>query len=123
MTKLTLTKTRMIEGTWQGVITGASDAQPEISVTHANMSIPDFKLVRNETADHWVLTIPVPAAAIADGIQTVLVIDRQADQKIGEFVVIGDEVSSVDLRAEMDLLRAELDMLKRAFRRHCVETS
>ncbi|EEB83070.1 hypothetical protein [Roseobacter sp. GAI101] len=123
MTKLTLTKTRMIEGTWQGVITGASDAQPEISVTHANMSVPDFKLVRNETADHWVLTIPVPAAAIADGIQTVLVIDRQADQKIGEFVVIGDEVSSVDLRAEMDLLRAELDMLKRAFRRHCVETS
>ena len=123
MTKLTLTKTRMIEGTWQGVITGASDAQPEISVTHANMSIPDFKLVRNETADHWVLTIPVPAAAIADGIQTVLVIDRQADQKIGEFVLIGDEVSSVDLRAEMDLLRAELDMLKRAFRRHCVETS
>lgn len=123
MTKLTLTKTRMIEGTWQGVITGASDAQPEISVTHANMSVPDFKLVRNETADHWVLTIPVPAAAIADGIQTVLVIDRQADQKIGEFVLIGDEVSSVDLRAEMDLLRAELDMLKRAFRRHCVETS
>jgi hypothetical protein len=27
------------------------------------------------------------------------------------------------LRAEVDLLRAELDMLKRAFRRHCVETT
>jgi hypothetical protein len=27
-----------------------------------------------------------------------------------------------DLRAEVDLLRAELDMLKRAFRRHCLET-
>jgi hypothetical protein len=28
-----------------------------------------------------------------------------------------------DLRAEVDLLRAELDMLKRAFRRHCLETA
>ena len=37
--------------------------------------------------------------------------------------MIGDEVYGVDLRAEMDLMRAELDMLKRAFRRHCVETS
>jgi len=27
------------------------------------------------------------------------------------------------MRVEMDLLRAELDMLKRAFRRHCLETS
>jgi hypothetical protein len=27
-----------------------------------------------------------------------------------------------DIRAEMDLLRAELDLLKQAFRRHCVET-
>ena len=28
-----------------------------------------------------------------------------------------------DIRAEVELLRAELDMLKRAFRRHCLETS
>ena len=28
-----------------------------------------------------------------------------------------------DVRAEIDLLRAELDMLKRAFRRHCLETT
>jgi hypothetical protein len=27
-----------------------------------------------------------------------------------------------DIRAEVDLLRAELDLLKRAFRRHCSET-
>ncbi|WP_372990968.1 hypothetical protein [Sulfitobacter sp.] len=123
MTQLSLTKTRMIEGTWQGVITGASETKPEISVTHANVSVPDFKLVHNDASNHWVLTIPMPAAAIADGIQTILIIDRQADQKIGEIVMIGDEVYGVDLRAEMDLMRAELDMLKRAFRRHCVETS
>lgn len=123
MSPMKLTKTRMLEGIWQGVISGAGDAKPEIAVTHANANVPGFKLVHNETEKHWVLTVPIPASAIADGIQTVLVMDRSADQKIGEIIVIGDDVSDVDLRAEMDLLRAELDMLKRAFRRHCVETT
>ncbi len=123
MTNLTLTKTRMLEGIWQGIITGASDTKPEISVTHDNANVANFKLVRNDTADHWLLTVPIPASAIADGIQTVLIVDRELDEKIGEIVIIAEEPASVDLRAEMELLRAELDMLKRAFRRHCVETS
>ncbi len=123
MSTLTLTKTRMLEGMWQGVISGAGKDTPEITVTHANATVPDFKLTRNEAAEHWVLTVPVPAAAIADGIQIILVIDRLTNQKIGDIVIIGDEISSVDLHAEMSLLRAELDMLKRAFRRHCVETT
>jgi hypothetical protein len=32
------------------------------------------------------------------------------------------EVLSDDFRSEVSLLRAELDLLKRAFRRHCLET-
>ena len=64
----------------------------------------------------------MPAAAIADGIQTILVVDRKTERKLGNVVLIGDDVLGVDIRNEMDLLRAELDMLKRAFRRHCVET-
>lgn len=123
MSILKLTKTRMLEGMWQGIITGAGETKPEIAVTHANANVPDFQLVRNDAADHWALTVPIPAAAVADGIQTVLVIDRQTDEKIGEIVIIGDDVSGTELRAEMELLRAELDMLKRAFRRHCVETA
>lgn len=123
MSKLTLTKTRMLEGTWQGVLTGAGDTKPHLRVTHADIEITDYQLVRNEASDHWVLTIPIPVTAIADGIQTILISDRQSQNKIGNIVLIGDEVASVDLRAELDLLRAELDMLKRAFRRHCVETS
>ena len=122
MTSLKLTKTRMLEGVWQGIITDAGDVKPELSVTHANTELADVKLVHNEAANHWVLSIPVPAAAIADGIQTILVLDRKSERKLGNVVLIGDDVSSVDLRNEMDLLRAELDMLKRAFRRHCVET-
>ncbi len=123
MSTLKLTKTRMLEGMWQGIITGSGDEMPKINVVHGNSNVADFKLVRNETADHWSLTIPVPAAAIADGIQVIIVTDLQSDQKIGDIVIIGDDVTSVDMRAEMALLRAELEMMKRAFRRHCVETT
>jgi hypothetical protein len=123
MSTLKLTKTRMLEGVWQGIITGSGEAKPEITVTHGNTTVPNFKLVRNEADDHWSLTLPVPASAVADGIQIILVTDRDTDQKIGDVVIIGDDITSIDLRAEMELLRAELEMLKRAFRRHCVETT
>ncbi len=123
MSLLNLTKTRMLEGMWQGIITGAGDTKPDIAVSHANTNVPDFQLFRDEAANHWVLTIPVPATAVADGIQTILIVDRLADVKIGEIVLIGDDLSNGSLQAEMELLRAELDMLKRAFRRHCIETA
>jgi len=42
--------------------------------------------------------------------------------KLGHFTIITGVAMEDDIRAEMDLLRAELDMLKRAFRRHCLET-
>ncbi len=123
MSTLKLTKTRMLEGMWQGIITGSGDDKPDIAVTHDNVNVPDFKLVKSDTADHWSLTIPVPATAIADGIHVILVTDNEAGQKIGDIVIIGDDVTNIDQRAELELLRAELEMLKRAFRRHCIETT
>lgn len=123
MSTLKLTKTRLLEGMWQGIITGSGDTKPDIAVTHGNADVPDFTLAKSDTADRWSLTIPVPASAIADGIQVIVVTDNDAGQKIGDVVIIGDEVTNIDQRAELELLRAELDMLKRAFRRHCVETS
>ena len=100
MSTLKLTKTRMLEGMWQGIISGSGDDKPDIAVTHDNVNVPDFKLVKSDTADHWSLTIPVPAT-----------------------VLIGDDVTNIDQRAELELLRSELEMLKRAFRRHCIETT
>jgi hypothetical protein len=40
----------------------------------------------------------------------------------GAFAIVTGEPLDDDIRAELDLLRAELEMLKRAFRRHCLET-
>lgn len=44
-------------------------------------------------------------------------------QALGDFSIIAGDAAGEDIRAEMALLRAELDMLKRSFRRHCRETA
>ena len=63
----------------------------------------------------------MPVEAVGDGVQTFLILDMRRDTVLTSFSLLGGEALSEDMRAEMALLRAELDMLKRAFRRHCLE--
>lgn len=121
MTTLTLTANRMRRGIWEGVITNSEGGVPQIKVTHLDKPVPDFDLT--ESNDGWVLKVPIPAEAIADGVQTFVITDQIDGERLGYFTLIAGEALGDDMRVEMELLRAELDMLKRAFRRHCVETS
>lgn len=123
MSALQLTKTKMKQGVWQGIITGMGEDPPQIEVTHENTVITDIVLTHNQSADHWTLSVPIPPDAISDGINTLIIRDSESDVRIGHIALLAGEALSDDMRAEMDLLRAELDMLKRAFRRHCVETT
>ena len=66
--------------------------------------------------------MPIPAEVIADGVQTFLISDTTTGERIGDFALMSGDALSYDIRAEVTLLREELDMLKRAFRRHCLET-
>jgi len=129
MSDLTLTKFRMRNGFWEGRITGPenTDARPDVLVTYLDqpvedVPVEDVELEQSDGAGVWNLTIPVPTHAVADGVQTFLIIDAASDTKLGDFTLIAGEAIADDLRAEVELLRAELDMLKRAFRRHCLET-
>lgn len=122
MQAVKLTKTKMQQGVWQGIITQAGPDKPKIEVSHQKQPVADVSLEQDSGSDHWVLSIPIPADAIADGVQTLIICDLNANEKIGHITLLAGEILGDDIRAEMDLLRAELDMLKRAFRRHCLET-
>lgn len=123
MSTLQLTKTKMMQGVWQGIVTQSGTGAPQIEVSHQKETVQGVTLTHDETAGHWLLSIPIPAEAIADGVQTLIICDTSVDVKIGHVTLIAGEALGDDILAEMDLLRAELDMLKRAFRRHCLETS
>lgn len=122
MNAVKLTKTKMQQGVWQGIVTQDGTETPKIDVWHQKQSVAGVTVTHDPTANHWVLSVPIPPEAIADGVQTLIIRDMVADAKIGHVTLLAGELLGDDIRAEMDLLRAELDMLKRAFRRHCLET-
>lgn len=118
----TLTKTRIKAGIWEGVLSGPATL-PSLEVRHLEAEVPGLTVtaVPDRPGD-WAVRLPIPVAALTEGVQTFLIRDRASGQTLQHFTVITGVPMEDDLRAEVDLLRAELDMLKRAFRRHCLET-
>ena len=118
-----LTTTRIKEGVWQGIVAPSTEDAPPLEVTHQGNIIADISLQQDADTGHWYLSVPIPPSAISEGVQTLIVRNTETDAAIGHLTLMAGEVLGDDIRAEMDLLRAELDMLKRAFRRHCTETA
>ncbi|MEL6808709.1 MAG: hypothetical protein AAFO97_13110 [Pseudomonadota bacterium] len=123
MSTLTLTPTRLRQGIWEGMVKQSGSGVPQIRVTHLDITVPDVEVKEAETEGYWQVQVPVPTKAISDGVQVFVIADATDDTTLGQFTLIAGEALAEDLRAEVELLRAELDMLKRAFRRHCTETS
>lgn len=119
---VTLTKTRIKAGVWEGVLSGPATL-PALEVRHLEAEVPGLSVtpVPDRPGD-WAVRLPIPVAALTEGVQTFLIRDRATGETLQHFTVITGVPMEDDLRAEVDLLRAELDMLKRAFRRHCLET-
>ncbi|CUH79009.1 hypothetical protein [Tropicibacter naphthalenivorans] len=124
MSAYTLTKTRFREGVWTGLLVAkqADAAPPEINVTLRDQSVKGVTVTATAEAGRYAVEIPVPIEALGDGVQTFLICDANADVVLESFTLMAGEALGEDIRAEVELLRAELDMLKRAFRRHCLET-
>ena len=123
MADMILTKTRITGGIWNGILTGAARGTiPRLVLTHQGdvLSGLTTKLLDD---DSWSVDVPILTDRLADGVQTFIVSDANTGEKLTSFAFLAGEALSEDIRAEMDLLRDELDMLKRAFRRHCLETA
>ncbi|MCA1335767.1 hypothetical protein [Pseudooceanicola marinus] len=119
----TLTKTRLFAGQWEGVLSVPDGAPaPQIEVVVHDERIDDVAVAKMEAPGDWAVTVPIPPEVLSDGVQIFLIRDRATDAVLNSFVVMAGEEVSDTVQAEILLLRAELDMLKRAFRRHCVET-
>jgi hypothetical protein len=124
MTTYTLIKTRFKEGIWEGLLTGETpDAPaPDIGVSLLDRAVPDVSVTETTAPGRYALQFPIPREAIGDGVQTLMISDLRSGEVLDSFSIMAGEVLSDDFRSEVSLLRAELDLLKRAFRRHCLET-
>ncbi|WP_050528009.1 hypothetical protein [Pseudorhodobacter aquimaris] len=121
MFKTKLIKTRFRAGIWEGVLTGAGPA-PKVKVLHMGLPIPSVTLTAMAKGD-WALRAPIPSDALCDGVQTFVIVDALSNENLGHFNIISGDVPGDDIRAEVHLLRAEMDMLKRSFRQHCLNSA
>lgn len=120
MANISLQKARIHAGVWEGVLTATAEATPVLEVTHQGQAVSGVEVsALTDQPGQFNVRVPIPAALLSDGIQTFVIQDKASGQTLDSFVIVTGEPLQADIRAEMDLLRSELDMLKRAFRRHC----
>lgn len=125
MSNFTVTKTRIQGGIWEGVVRRSGDdtKDPEIEVREQDEIVRSISLTPdNHEAGQWHLSIALPPERLHDGVQVFLILDGQTGEELDRFTILTGEPLEDDLRAEVALLRAELDLLKAAFRRHCRES-
>jgi hypothetical protein len=116
---------RLAEGVWEGLLTAPSTVSPRLRLWHQDTLLGEPETIRSEQAQsgmaNWLVRFQLPSDRLSDGVQTFVIEDAESGDALALETVIAGEVLDDDVRAEVALLRAELDLLKRAFRRHCSE--
>ena len=116
-----LTEIRIREGRWHGLLEGAG-AAPALALWQGGRRLDDLTPTPAGGEGRFHIEAPIPPEEIAEGVRTFLIRDEATGEVLAHFSLILGGALEADLRGEVDLLRAELDMLKAAFRRHCVAT-
>lgn len=119
---MNILQSRIRAGRWTGLIEGAGDTPPPVEVVHLDRPLDSVSVmpVAGETG-RWTVEVQIPADLLSDGVQTFVVRDAGTGDRLAHFTIVTGVPLEDDIRAEVDLLRAELDLLKKAFRRHCVD--
>ena len=116
MTTPTLIQSRLQAGIWRATLGDAGTSAPAVTACHDGRALPDLHCTPGDQAGMWLISLPVPTDILNDGLQTIVL--RLADgTTLGSLALLAGEALADDLRAEIALLRSELDILKAAFRR------
>ena len=120
---MTLTRMRLAEGVWEGLLSSTEKSAPKLLLRHQDELVGEPEAVEtdagSDTARHWLVRFRLPVDRLADGVQTFVIEDASTGDALAHETIFAGDVVDEDIRAEVALLRAELDLLKRAFRRHC----
>lgn len=122
MAEMTLTRMRLAEGVWEGLLAAARETPPRLRLRHLDELVGEPVTEPADVKGRWFVRFRLPADRIADGVQTFVIENAETGDALAHETIVAGEILDEDIRAEVALLRAELDMLKRAFRRHCTES-
>ena len=119
MSDFILTRTQIRGGVYQGILrkNGRVRREPQLELRLLDADLGTLNLSQDtDDPSIWNVVARIPTSAITDGVQTFILRDPISGETLDSFAVISGSPVQEDMRAEMALLRAELEMLKRAFR-------
>ncbi|MEL6582622.1 MAG: hypothetical protein AAFQ36_02215 [Pseudomonadota bacterium] len=107
----------VLSGTLKRRAANASAPLLELLARGEVVAVADPQPIESET-DHFSFRFEVPGKVLTDGVLTLIVRAEGASEGLASVPVAVGEALDGDILAELDLLRAELDMLKKAFRQN-----
>ncbi len=118
MTEIGLEPIGLQDGIWRARISGKGAELDRFAVTYLGDPVADVAIVPDIRKGMSQLAVPVPMSAISEGVHTFLVHDTRSGKRLASFTLMAGDLLDADVRAEIDVLRSELEVLKRALRRH-----
>lgn len=114
-------------GVWQGHLSGVTAPPPRVVLIQHAEILTDARLTA-DAAGGWRVEVDIPAQALSDGMQTLLLKTAATGQDSGPdghvlarlSLLAGDPLDE-DLVAEIAALRAELELVKRELRRFAAD--
>ncbi|MGB0498193.1 MAG: hypothetical protein ACPGID_07625 [Rubricella sp.] len=114
---LTCSDIRLDRGTLHATLAGVEGALPPV----IELVLRNATLARMEPerlpGGLFGLSVAVPADVLSSGVQTLILRVEGDGQVLASLPVMAGDALDFDVLAEIDLLRAELDMVKGALRR------
>lgn len=112
-----LERRRLAAGRWEGRLTGPEGAlPPDLAAVWAGAEIAAPQ-VTAAGAGQWTVTVALPPAIMSDGLQVLAIGPRGEDPLCLERLGFGEALAD-DPFAALEALRTEVEVLKRALRRH-----
>ncbi|SFR00860.1 hypothetical protein [Poseidonocella sedimentorum] len=119
---VSLISTALRDGVWELELSHDGPALPDLAVMLDGTEVA--RAVASQAGDgRWQVRAPLPPEVLHDGLNTFLLCASDAPDPIASLPVMAGAPLDPDIRAELDQLRSELDLLKSAFRRHCRDGS
>lgn len=117
-TQFELVKTRFQGGLWEGRLTARAQVAgaPALRLIQDGTDHPTPRVTAVAgTPNAWDVRFAIPVSALGEGVSVFLVTDAETGAVLARVPLLAGEDLADDLRAEVALLRAELDQLRRAF--------
>lgn len=112
---ISVLQSQIADGVWS-VVLGEQSARPDVSCTYLGQIVQGLDVSQTDDG-HWVANCPIPSAALSDGVHSLCLHSQDGLEPICDVTLVFGNALANDIRAEVNLLRDEVDLLKRALRR------